>query len=281
MLRDLDRRWVFLLMFLAVMVPLLLSVSFPEEPTPMVREVFKTIENLPSGSRVLMAYDYDPGSKGELDPMAAAFTRHCAEKGHRMYFITLWPFGGPMLDKSIALIEAEYPNARLHYDYVSFGYKAGNEGPIKQLAVNIADLASTDTRGAGLSTIPMLDGVKSIADMDLVISVSAGDPGTKQWVQYATTPLGKPLVAGVTGVQAPDLYPYIPKQLIGLLGAIKGAAEYEHVLIEAYPNLASNPKARDGLRRMGPQLVAHILIVVLIILANIIYFVGRRRGEFK
>ena len=32
------------------------------------------------------------------------------------------------------------------------------------------------------------------------------------------------MVAGVTGVQAPMLYPYIPEQIPGLLGAIKGAA---------------------------------------------------------
>jgi hypothetical protein len=30
---------------------------------------------------------------------------------------------------------------------------------------------------------------------------------------------------------------------------------------------------------MGPQLVGHALMVALIIMGNIIYFVGRRRGE--
>jgi hypothetical protein len=39
------------------------------------------------------------------------------------------------------------------------------------------------------------------------------------------------------------------------------------------------PPARylEGIRRMGPQLVAHVLMILLIIAGNVIYFVGRRR----
>ena len=38
------------------------------------------------------------------------------------------------------------------------------------------------------------------------------------------------MVSGMTGVQAPLMYPYYPGQLKGLLGAIKGAAEYESLV---------------------------------------------------
>ena len=86
----------------------------------------------------------------------------------------------------------------------------------------------------------------------------------------------------VTGiVQAPQLYPYIPNQLIGVLGAIKGAAEYEQVMIENFPKMKDNPLAQEGLRRMGPQLVAHTLIIVLIIIANVIYFIEKKRGDVR
>ena len=67
------------------------------------------------------------------------------------------------------------------------------------------------------------------------VNVSAGDPGTKQWVQFAATPFGITTVSGCTGVQAPQMYPYIPEQLAGVLGAIKAAAEYEAAIDEVYP----------------------------------------------
>lgn len=280
-LRDLDRRWVFLMMFLAVMVPILLGLRFPEDPSPMVRNVFKAIEELREGDRVLMAFDYDPGSKGELDPMAAAFVRHCAEKKLRMYFITLWPFAGPMIQRSISILNVEYPELKVHEHYVNLDYRAGNEAVIKSLVVDLRDVASTDATGVSLDAIPMTRNIKSIQDMQMIINVSAGDPGTKQWVQYAATPYNLKIVAGCTGIQAPQLYPYIPGQMIGVLGAIKSAAEYEQLLIEQYPRLKDNSKSQDGLRRMGPQLVAHLLIVVLIILANVVYFMGKKRGEIK
>ena len=85
----LDRRWIFLMMGLAVAIPILTQLKFPETPSPMVMDVYNAIEQLPEGSNVLLAYDYDPASEGELQPMASAFTRHCARKKHNMYFMTL------------------------------------------------------------------------------------------------------------------------------------------------------------------------------------------------
>ena len=69
--------------------------------------------------------------------------------------------------------------------------------------------------------------------------------------------------------------------MTGLLGAIKGAAEYEQAVINGYPHLKDNDAAQEGLRRMGPQLVAHILVVSLIVLGNVIFFMekGRRTAR--
>ena len=128
----------------------------------------------------------------------------------------------------------------------------------------------------------MMRGIETIQQMKLIIEVGAGSPGPKEWVQYAVTPYPDRirLVAGCTGVAAPELYPYIPRQLAGLLAAIKGAAEYEKLVIDKYGGPNPDPKYLDGLRRMGPQLVAHLLIIALIIVANILYFLNRR-GESR
>ena len=277
-LRDLDRRWIFLLMLFAVAIPILFEVRFPETPTPLVRRVFDAVENLPEGSSVLMAYDYDPPSKGELEPMAAAFTRHCALKKHKLYFMTLWPVGPPMIDENIAVLNREFPEYEYGRDYVHLGFRPGNEGVIKVVVNNIRELYATDVDGAALNDIPMTKNLKNVQQVDLICNVSAGFPGTKEWVQYAATPFDIPIVGGVTGVGAPVLYPYIPKQLNGLLGAIKGAAEYEKAMIEAYPQLGENEDAQKGLQRMGPQLVAHMLIIGLIVVGNVVFFIGKKRG---
>jgi len=282
--KTLDRRWIFLLMFLAVAIPIYVIAktgqTFPEKALPLARNVFDEIEKLKPGDKVLLSFDYDPGSEGELAPMATAFVRHCVEKKLKMYFMALWPLGQQMIDDNIkAVIQQDFPQLVYGKDYVNLGYKAGNEGVINVIVTDIKQLYTTDARGTAIEDIPMMEGIKSIQQMDLIINVSAGSPGTKEWVQYAVSPFPHDirLVAGCTGVQAPLLYPYIPQQLPGLLAAIKGASEYESLVMKQYGGENPDPKYLEAQRRMGPQLVAHVLMVALIIAGNIIYFVERRK----
>lgn len=280
-LANLDRRWIFLLMFLSVGLAILAGVRFPEKPSAMTRDIFDAVDQLPDGSRILIALDYDPAGRGELQPMANAFTRHCALKNHRIYFLTIWPQGPPLIQNCVSILESEFPEYEYGQDFVNLGFRAGLEGVIKVIVTNLRQSFSTDHAGTRLEKIPMTKDLKSIQEMDLIVSVSAGDPGVKEWIQYASTPYGIPTVSGCTGVQAPIVYPYIPRQLIGVLGGIKSAAEYEQALIEGYPDLDENENAQEALRRMGPQVVAHVLMISLIVLGNVVFFAQRRRGDQK
>ena len=81
-LRTLDRRWIFLLMLWAVLVPIyyigVTGQTLPEVPSALAEDTFNEIERLQPGDPVLLAFDYDPPSAGELAPMATAFARHAA-----------------------------------------------------------------------------------------------------------------------------------------------------------------------------------------------------------
>ncbi len=275
-LLNLDRRGIYLAMLLAVGIPVLTQPVFPELPTPLVQKVFDAIENLPPGSKVMIAFDYDPSAEGEIGPMATAFVRHCAQKGHKMYMIALWPVGPLMIDERInAVLRPNYPQLEYGKNYVNLGYKDGKEVVIKGIATNLKAMFPTDHRGTSLNNIPMLQGVRSVQDMNLILNISAGTPGTKEWVQYASTPYRIPTAAGVTGVQAPLFYPYLGRQLLGLLGGVKGAAEYEAALSLAYPQF-EGPAFSEARRRMGPQLVAHLLMIGLIVAGNVLFFLSRR-----
>jgi hypothetical protein len=287
-LKNIDRRWIFLAMLLAVAIPIAFELKFPEKPTLLAQSTFDAIDTLDEGDKVLLSFDYDPASEGELGPMSTAFVRHCCEKKLKMYFMALWPVGPQMVDENIdKVIKADFSQLQYGVDYMNLGFKSGNEGVIKVIVTDLRELYTTDVKGTALSNIPMMTGVRSVQDFDLVINVSAGYAGTKEWVQYAATPYPDKikLVAGCTGVQAPLLYPYIPKQLPGLLGAIKGAAEYEALVINKYGKrneqgeIAESGKYLEGIRRMGPQLVAHILMIVLIIVGNVLFFIERNREK--
>ena len=149
-LKNLDRRWIFLLMGLAVGLPILLQVQFPETSSELAKAVFNEIEQLEEGDRVLLAFDFDPASEGELGPMATAFVRHCCEKKVKMYFLALWPVGPQMIDDTIEkVIKADFPNLVYGEDYVNLGYKSGQEGVIKVIVTDLRGLYTTDALGGG------------------------------------------------------------------------------------------------------------------------------------
>ncbi len=279
-LSNLDRRWIFLVMAVSVMTPIACRMQFPESPGPLAQKVFDKIEALPNGSKILFAFDYDPGSAPELQPMATAMVWHAATKGHKLYFMALWPLGANMIKDTVdQVLKKEFPHYTYGEDYVNLGFKPGNEGVINVVASNLKELYTTDHYQTSIDDIPLTKNFANIREVDLICNISAGYPGTKEWIQYGATPLGIEIVSGCTGVQSPLLYPYIPTQLQGLLGAIKGAAEYEAAIKVAYPEYADKPEHLLGIRRMGPQLIAHCTILTLIILGNVVLFISRRSPE--
>jgi hypothetical protein len=279
-LRQLDRRWIFLAMFLAVAIPILVQKTYRELPTQTVRDAFDIVEDLAPGGTVLVPIDYDPGSEAELGPMAVAFVRHLCLKEQKIIFMTLWPNGGPMIDSVIDnVVEGEFA-AQYHYgrNYVNLGYKSGLEMVINVIATDLRGQFKTDKRNNLLDDLEITRAIRSVGDVQLIASASAGTPGAKEWVQYAGRRLGVPVIAGATGIQSTQLYAYYPQQLQGLLPAIKGAAEYEALLGAKYPQYAAIDQT-DAIRKMAPQLWGHLLVIAMIILGNFIYFMDRRRGR--
>jgi hypothetical protein len=307
-IRDIDRRWIFLFITLSVVLPLIFQVYFAEIPTPMVEQIFDKIDSLPAGSRVLIDFSYDPASMPELQPMAVAWVRHCLLKRHRIYAMALWPLGQQMavdtINEAIDFIKKLEPGREIVYgiDYVNIGYKSGQQGVIKVVLTNLETLYSTDINGAHISKIPMMSGVVNLKSFDVIISVSAGYPGSKEWVQFGSDPAGVPLVSGSTAVQAPLMYPYYPRQMVGVLGGLKGAAEYEQLVYERklkalmgkrLVELGHPPRDADvaplaeqylgytqlGIKRMGPQTVAHLVIIIFVVIGNVTFFIDRRRAR--
>jgi hypothetical protein len=114
-LRTLDRRWIFLLMLWSVLLPIyfigVTGRTFPELPSALAHATFDEVDRLSPGDAVLLSFDYDPASEGELQPMATAFVKHCAEKKLKMYFMSLWPVGPQMVQNTIdKVIRPDYPN---------------------------------------------------------------------------------------------------------------------------------------------------------------------------
>lgn len=269
-----DRRIIFLLVAIAVTLPLFSKAILHIEVSPTVKAVYDAVESLPAGSKVLVSFDYDPASAPELQPMALSFFRHCFSKDLKVIIIGLWPQGPVQANIALADVfrdpEIEAKNLEYGEDYVNLGYMAGNEVVIQAMGADIHTTFPADYSGNRTSQLSLMKGVKNFDNIDFVYNLSAGYPGTQEWVQFAVDRFHATLGAGNTAVQAPGMYPYVQTgQLLGVLGGMKGGAEYE---------IIGNRPAR-AVSYMFSQSVSHAVVVFFIIIGNLAFFATRGKRK--
>jgi hypothetical protein len=269
-----DRRVVFLYVGIAVALPFLLNITQKIQISPEVRAVYDDVEQLKPGSKVLVSFDYDPPSAPELQPMAEAFLRQCFERDLKVIIMGLWPQGPQQANLALQTImqlpEIAKKNLQYGVDYVNLGFQAGNEFVIQRMGADFKSMFPTDVRGVSYDDIPLVKNVKNFSNIDYSFNLSAGYPGTKEWVQVAVDRYGLKLGAGNTAVQAPMIYPYYRAgQLRGVLGGMNGGAEYE--LLTDYAGKATT--------FMNSQSFAHVVVIAFIIIGNAAYFTDRWRKQ--
>lgn len=277
-LLKIDRRIIFLLIALAVIIPMLLNLVFIVRPSPIVEAIFDKVESMPEGSKVLLSFDYGPSTVPENRPMANAMLRHCLIKNHKVYIMAVWATGEAEANISIQqVINGEFPDKVYGKDYIQLGYKAGNQGLINAIFTDLKGMFTTDATGADINSFPIMADVKGLPDFDLILAACSGKPGLKEWVQFAGDRGNIPVAGGVTAVEAPLLYPYYPSQLLGLMGGLQGAAEYEASLVIKYPQYEET--STGAVKLMGPQTIAHFVIIFFVLVGNIAFFLQKRREK--
>jgi len=262
-----DRRIIFGLVALGVVLPLLHPLNLPVTVTPRVQAAYDAIDALPPGSKILLSMDYEPDIMAELMPMSIAVLRHCFRKHVQVIAMTLYPAGTGLGERALALA-AKAEGAVRNKDYAWLGYKSGFQVVMIGIGQNLRGIYPVDFYGTPLDSIPILRGVNSYRQMAMVVNLS-GSSATDYWIQFAQGRFHAPLVVGCTAVMATDYYPYLSsKQILGLIGGMKGAAEYERLL----------EVVGDARRGMDAQSLVHLIVVGLVITGNAALFWSRRSG---
>ena len=267
---NLDRRIVFVAVALAVIIPLLIPVGLPVEVTPPVQKVYNLIESLPAGSVVLVSIDYDPSGAPELYPATLSVMRQCFARNLKMVVIGMWATGVPLGQRALKQVALDEYHKQYGVDYVNFGFRPGGAVMLVNLGRNIHDVCRQDVYGTPIEDIPMMEEIRSAKDIAFTITFSMGDPGSDQWIWYYHARYRGNLATAQTAIGAPKYYQYMQTgQLVGLIGGMKGAAEYETLVKQ--PGLATVG--------MDAQSIAHMLIIGFIVLGNVIYWFEKRRKK--
>lgn len=278
---NLDRRIIYFIVFLCVLMPLLWPLELPFSPTPEVRAAFDDIEALESGEVVLISCDFGPSTIPENYTMLQALLHQCFRKKLRVIALTLVPAGGVLGSKGLreaAEFKDEqgnllYPHLEYGRDYAYLGYKPGGTAVMLSLGQSFTDAFPRDHENNSTREMQIFREITALADCAYIFDIaSVGFP--EYWVSYASERENVPLSVNCTAVSAAQYYPYYQsRQFRGLVGGMKGAAEYE-MLVGMEEIIGRIPDATKG---MDAQSAVHLFIVLAIIIANIFYLRGGRQ----
>ena len=231
-IQKLDRRYIYIVVALAIIIPLMIPYNSDNVTAPSTESMYQVIDSYAGREdrAILLSFYHDAATMPELFPMEVAVLRHCFERNVKVFALTWFSSGAPVIDYAINTVKEEYPDIKSGVDYCNFGYKFPPLPFVLGMGDNIANTIKTDAEGRKLESLPIMKGITNYNEMNLVVEFSGSSAGG-YWITYARPKFGLNVAVGVTAVMAADEYPFLQSgQLIGMLAGLKGAAEYEKLV---------------------------------------------------
>jgi hypothetical protein len=274
-LLNIDRRYIYLAVLLAAVIPFLFGIELEVAVTPEVQSIYDFIERQKPGTPILLAADYDPQTVAENGPQAHALLRHMFKNDLRVVIMTLSQDGAALAEMLSRSVAAEY-GKKHGEDYVYLGFKPYFAIVILSIGQDFRISYPADFYDTPLDDLPMMRNIRNYDDLAAVINIGGGNV-THAWLTNARERYNVALGLAVTAVSGPQYYPVLQSgQIFGLMGGLKGAAEYETLLMDEYLRLGASSRAIQG---MNVQNIVHILIIILTIIGNAAFFMKKRKGE--
>lgn len=265
------RHIIYFLLVLSVAIPLIRPMGLPLTISKGVRDSYKTIEALPNGSTVVMIWDAVASVFSELGATGTAFLDHIFRKDMKVIIVTFQEgaVGSfPRALKSLKRTDLVYGE-----DYIDLAFVPGGE---QGLAAFIADIHGTvpkDRYGNNVSNMPITKNVKSLRDVQLVLSMAGGQPGTEGAARQIYGKYQVPIISGCTAGMFSTAVGVLwnSGHVTGVVPGLKGGAEYE--------KLISRPAY--GASSMDALSMLSLYIVGLLVVGNAIHlrdWVSKRKG---
>jgi hypothetical protein len=260
------RHWTFLGLFVSVGLVMLLGIKLDIPVSDQTKKMYDFIDSLPAGSVLMISFDHEASSLPEIRPIALAVLRHAFSKGHRLIGVALLAEGTVIGYRLMQKTAAEY-GREYGKDYVYLGFKPQYVAAILSMGESIPKTFPQDYLGRPYEQFELLQHVRNYDDVAAVISITDGSL-TTHWMEYGGARYGVKVLAGMTAAMVTTFDPYVASgQMYALVGGLRGAAEYEQLI----------NRRGGGVRGMLAQSTAHLYIIALVLLGNVVYFRSRHK----
>lgn len=273
-----ERRWVYLVIFLVVLYPVFRPIGMPISVSPSTQTYYNWLTKVTSNDVVFFAFETGFESYMELKGGTLATVRMIIEKEAKMFvaFATadgLAVFQMIMGDPDRNIPGVLTPEMQAHSykyweDYIILGYVLVNEPSTLSMAQNFHGFIYNDFAGKPIKG-SFLDRIQTPKDIALIIDFSPGMQTTaiiRHWVMS----YGTPMIEGAIGVNIPSLAIYLETGLLkAILQSTRGGAELE--FLTGHPG--------PGLTAMDSFTLVHYLLIAIIIMGNIGFFAWERKAH--
>lgn len=278
------RRLIYLAMILAVSVPVLLGLSRPPSRLVSAERMYSVVDEVQvsPGDVAFVWLDFGPGTTAENEPQAQVLLEHLFRRRIPVVLLSQYQQAEAALQrvpKEVAeRLEREMPGQRWPYGeaWVNAGFRPGGSIFIQAL-VNAPDLSKflgRDVGGMPITNYPSFSSIRGIEHVKLVGEITGLVGVLDNIIQFLQKGSYRPtLVHGCTSITIPEAYIFIDSgQLKGLLEGIAGAAWYSEVLKQHFPH-SNNSRLLVVNTALSS---AHVVLIGLIVLGNIVALWGRR-----
>jgi hypothetical protein len=261
---DLDRRIIYVIVIICLAAPLLNPWGLPIAVSNLTQDFHNEVQALQPGDVVVLACDIESGMLGTNLPQAIVTAKELWDKpGIKILQVAFYRADGAInFETLVKPVVEDESKKKYGVDWVNLGYLEGKEAALVAFGSDI-DYNGKDYYGNSLAGMEVLEGVESMDDCDLLILIGGMH-------LEATRQLAAPYPCktnlGITALGVADYIAYKQAGMVdGILNDLTGAAEYEFLTGRPGRAIISS----DALS------AAHIFLLVIVILVNIIYISTR------
>lgn len=265
-LQRIDRRVIYWILFIALMLPFLRPLSLPVSIGPQSISFFEGLRKVKEGDVVIINISGGVSAWPEILPSLVASSKVLIQQKAKIIFWTTFVDGHMTFEKIVEKVPG-FKGLTYGVDYVHLGYYTGTEATVARLATDIRSIFTADYKGTPIDKLPIMKGVNSAKDVAMVISSDTGDV-CDYYIRQWRIPYGVPTAEIGIAMNFSAYQPHWQAgNLFGVTAGARGGAELEKLIGEP----------GDATITMDSINSSHLLVIVFIILANLGYAATRRK----
>lgn len=268
--------WLFFIIpFIVISIPIIHPIGTPISISEYGQNYFDILESLPDGSVVVFQNGAIEMHWDMFGPSIVTTYKYLWSRNFKVICYCYNPQGiaVPYI-KALRASDPEGFGKVYGEDYAVFGVVGGFEVGMASFAADMRATYAEDYYGNSIDSLPVMKGINSGNDIDLVVSSQSGcdeaDWLARQWAEAYDVRVISVMSWGCI----PLALPYYPAQINGILPDVEGGAE-----IEIMTGFLGTAAAYVDAKSIGGFLILGVFLLAQVVMIGLKATAGERRRD--